>query len=593
MPRPEEDKESKKGKGNYHSDKDTPNQEHDSNRNLSSVVVTNPLAGPLSWRHEGYRRVKLFPWWLRYNFGIAREAALKDKIIKLASDVGGLEHNWTSRVLRHAVSEFSKKGLGSDYYGYHNIDHELEAVYFTLLAVTTKRVGGRSGNGISNSNNNNNNNNNNNSSTSTSSMPTADNSTNEAKEGSTNSVKTKISQEDIKYLFTAALFHDYDPLKQFDKPHEDSVEWFLRNDKKILRFIKDIGIDLNIVLALIHRTAYPFKGTIAENAKARMQKLFTLAGIPQSDTPRREHYENVGWFLSVSERIAGYALGNFEHAMELARRNAHALGWHPSRINEESVKYFSSLKEEKEMFEYVFEGLDDKNKNNFYNNVQAFRDAWQKELVIRNSIITGQITLVPAVERIAEYEDNNKRQQLIESILEIYRNLPSPVRINEKKFKKTISNIDTIIITLRINDKSGEIVGYVKGGRLENYELRRGTHDENLGKKNTAYMEYISIKPSYWGAAGGHLMRIEFLKETKHRGYRFVSSYVHRNVIQNRINAGENIEIVQKYDPDKLDYYRIDLSKLDVERLLPQPLSSKIVQPDAGLDENSPSPILE
>ena len=35
----------------------------------------------------------------------------KDKIIKLASDVGGLQHNWTSRVLRHAVSEFSKKGL--------------------------------------------------------------------------------------------------------------------------------------------------------------------------------------------------------------------------------------------------------------------------------------------------------------------------------------------------------------------------------------------------------------------------------------------------------------------------------------------------
>ena len=36
--------------------------------------------------------------------------------------------------VRHAVSEFSKKGLGADYYGYHNIDHELEAAYFTLLA---------------------------------------------------------------------------------------------------------------------------------------------------------------------------------------------------------------------------------------------------------------------------------------------------------------------------------------------------------------------------------------------------------------------------------------------------------------------------
>jgi hypothetical protein len=39
-----------------------------------------------------------------------------------------------------------------------------------------------------------------------------------------------------------------------------------------------------------------------------------------------------------------------------------------------------------------------------------------------------------------------------------------------------------------------------------------------------------------------------------------VSSYVHRNVIELRINRGENIEIIQKYDPDKLDYYRYDLS---------------------------------
>jgi hypothetical protein len=39
-----------------------------------------------------------------------------------------------------------------------------------------------------------------------------------------------------------------------------------------------------------------------------------------------------------------------------------------------------------------------------------------------------------------------------------------------------------------------------------------------------------------------------------------VSSYVHRNVIQHRINRGENIQTIQKYDPDKLDYYRYDLS---------------------------------
>ena len=43
----------------------------------------------------------------------------------------------------------------------------------------------------------------------------------------------------------------------------------------------------------------------------------------------------------------------------------------------------------------------------------------------------------------------------------------------------------------------------------------------------------------------------------------YVSSYVHRNVLQHRIERGENIEVVQRYDPDKLDYYRIDLTSLD------------------------------
>jgi len=518
----------------------TNDQSYGNNGDLHPVA--NPLAQPISWRHTVSKRLKLFPWWLYYNIGIAKEAVLRDKIIQLGTSIG-LQDKWISRVLRHAVSEFSKKGLGSDYYGYHNIDHELEAAYFTLVSA----------NGI-------------------------------ILHGQVNNKDAKFGQDDIKYLFVAALFHDYDPLKQFDKPHEDSVEWFLRNDKRIKRFIEDIEIDIDIVIAIIHRTAYPFRGKIAEHAKERMQELFTHAGIPENDV-KREHYERLGWFLSVSERIAGYALGNFERAMELARRNAHALGWHPSLINEESVKYFSSLKEEKEMFEYVLGDVPETYKNNFFNNIQAFREAWQQEIDIRNSIRTGKIIILPVVE---ERVENKVNDHLIESILNIYRELPAPIRINEKKFRNTLSDSNTILITLRINDKSGEIVGYAKGGSLENYHLRRGTYDENLGKNNTAYMEYISIKPGYWGARGGHLLRVEFLKQAKQRGYAFVTSYVHRHVIDHRINEGEEIEIVQKYDPDKLDYYRIDLSKLVIHTIA-QP---KVLQADLGLDENFP-PVVE
>ena len=511
------------------------------NEHVHPVIVANPLAQPLSWQNGLYKRLKLFPWWLRYNIGVAEEAVLKDKIIHLGTSVG-LQDKWINRILRHAVSEFSKKGLGSDYYGYHNIDHELEAAYFTLLVV--------SNNGANSVVNNN------------------------------SKIYTKLVQDDIKYLFVAALFHDYDPLKQFDKPHEDSVEWFLRNDKRIKRFIDDIEINIDIVIALIYRTAYPFRGKIAEQAKKRMQELFTDAGILESDTLKRKHYERLGWLLSVSERIAGYALGNFERARELARRNAHALGWHPSLINEESVKYFSALKEEKEVFEYVLDGLPEIYKNNFFNSIQAFREAWQQEIDIRNSIRAGKTTLVPIVENCVD--DNKDNQYLVESIVDIHRQLPAPIRVDEKKFVSTLSDSNTILITLRINDTSGDIVGYVKGGPLENYQLRRGTHDENLGKNNTAYMEYMSIRPGYWGVTGGHLLRLEFLKHSRHRGYSFVTSYVHRQVIVHRIKEGEDIEIVQKYDPDKLDYYRIDLRKLVIDRAVPP---SKVLEADPGLDE--------
>ena len=493
-----------------------------SRNDLPSLV--NPLAEPLPVYYEFYKRLKLFPWWLQYNIGISKEAILKDKIIQLGTMMG-LQDRWIHRIIRHAVSEFSKKGLGSDYYGYHNIDHELEAAYFTLLAA---------------------------------------NGQNKEEEKANNN---KFSVDDIKYLFVASLFHDYDPLKQFDKPHEDAVEWFLRNDDKIKGFIKAVGINIDIVVAIIHRTAYPFRGKIAEHAEKRMEELFTYAGIADHDTKTRKHYQDLGWFLSVSERIAGYALGGLERSMELARTNAHALGWHPSRINEESVKYFSILKEEKEMFERVLCAVPDGYRKNFYDNVAAFKEAWANEIEIRNSIRRGKMSLISIVEKTIEHEEVVLEPTVRESVLNIHRELHLPVGIkDEKRFRKSLNRSDTILITLRVvkddNDKFGEIVGYAKGGPLENYNLRRGTHDKNWGKKNTAYMEWISIKPGYWGETGGHILRIEFLKEAKRRGYSYITSYVHRNVIMQRVNKGENIEIVQKYDPDMLDYYRVNVSMM-------------------------------
>ena len=39
------------------------------------------------------------------------------------------------QLLDYTVDLFNKNGLSSDYYGYHNIDHELEVTYVTLMSA--------------------------------------------------------------------------------------------------------------------------------------------------------------------------------------------------------------------------------------------------------------------------------------------------------------------------------------------------------------------------------------------------------------------------------------------------------------------------
>src|SRR5690606_17391645 len=113
---------------------------------------------------------------------------------------------------------------------------------------------------------------------------------------------------------------------------------------------------------------------------------------------------------------------------------------------------------------------------------------------------------------------------------------------------------------LRIESSKGKIVGYAKGGPLEQYLLRPGTVDPYFGLMNTAYLEGVSVTEGFWGGMGGHFLRIKFLNEAINDGYSFVTGYAHRDVILQRKKKLELIEIVQRHDPDKLDYYRIDLN---------------------------------
>ncbi len=492
------------------------------------------LIKPFPWWYELYKRIRLFPWWTRYNIGLTKEASHKDKIIELVASMD-FDIKASSRIIRHAVSEFSKHGLGSDYPGYHTINHNLEVAYISVLSAVNQKI------------------------------------------------ENKMSEKDIKNLFVAALFHDFDPKKEFEKPNEDNIELFIRNDQKLAKLIDSFEIDLNIVIALIHRTTFPFIGTQKEHALKRMQELFSLTGIHKDDTITRQHYEKLGLFLSICDRIAGYCLGDFKYAKELARRNARGMGWHSQVINEKSVEYFSALKQkdEKHSFEKIIHSLPVEYKKNFFDNVEGFREAWQNELEIKALLRKKVLNLVTVVENIGN--DRNKRnEKTFDTIMKIRQEYCSPTNFNDREFHKSLYDTGTILITLRINNELGEIVGYVKGGPLEKHKprrgtndenlgkmnaihmesLRRGTNDENLGKMNTVFMEWMAIKTGYLGEMGGHMLRSEFLKEARRRGYTYATSYYQRELIIHRKNKGEPIEIVQQYDAAMIDYYRIDLSQL-------------------------------
>ena len=211
------------------------------------------------------------------------------------------------------------------------------------------------------------------------------------------------------------------------------------------------------------------------------------------------------------------------------------------------------------MLDFVLQGISEKYKENFQNNIDKFKELFLKEIEIRNAVRKREINLLFIS------EDKNINQITLNEILSLYKELNNPIEINnEKKFARSTKHSKTILVTLRLNEINGTVIGFAKGGPLEYYKLRRGTVEENFGQKNTIFLERINIKTGYWGESGGHNLRMKFLTEAKRNGYKYVTGYVHRDVLIRRLNNAEPIKIIQKYDPDKLDYYRLSLDNFKI-----------------------------
>ena len=434
----------------------------------------------------------------------ANTHSMRNEILSLMTQ-HGLEDDCYLEMLDYTIDLFESRGLGTEYYGYHNINHELEVTYVSLLAINQEKI--------------------------------------------------QFTEEDKKYLYVAALFHDFDPQKNVDKPHEKSVLEFILKDKKLRQFMADAKIDLEIIKVLILRTTYPWSGDIRKEAEKEIKKCFETSELTKNDQQLQQHIMEIGWYLSVVDRIGGYALGDFTKAMEMAKMNAHALAWRPSIIMRTAVAYFEEiLNKETGMSKEILKALPKEMRKNFFDTVLSFMRIRQQEVTIQADYAYENLKLIPTIE-------NQKQQadpEFIQTLFDIFLELPKPLQFGKENFKESIMEPETIINTLRLNNSNGEIVGFSKGGPLEKYQLREEIRDENYGLKNTIFLEPLALKMGYWGLRGGSEMRHMFIMQAHSMKYKYMTSFALRDVIKARIDK-EEAEFVALFDPERWDYYRIKL----------------------------------
>ena len=160
----------------------------------------------------------------------------------------------------------------------------------------------------------------------------------------------------MNYLYASALLHDFDPAKAMDKPHEKNVIDFISKNKTIQQLLKQANLDPLLICALISRTVYPYTGDIMTATDKLIQNYFRKSTIKKNEESQK-HFQMLGHFLSVSDRIGGYSLGDFDKAMEMAKMNAHSSSWHPALIVRRSVNFFEDmLNTEPDMCQRVLNG---------------------------------------------------------------------------------------------------------------------------------------------------------------------------------------------------------------------------------------------
>ena len=192
-------------------------------------------------------------------------------------------------------------------------------------------------------------------------------------------------------------------------------------------------------------------------------------------------------------------------------------------------------------------------RKNFLDNIVGFMKLRQEEIQIYNQFVYDGLPLVPCIEK------NVINDEVSDVLLSIYKELPKPLQFTRDDFIESISDPDTILNTLRVGNSKGPIIGFAKVGPLEKYHFDFDFEDKNRGKNNTVFLEPVAIKNGYWGFHGGREIRQLFMMQVQSKGYKFMTSFAMRDVIDERKENDKNVVFVKKFDPERWDYFRVKL----------------------------------
>ena len=427
---------------------------------------------------------------------------LRPKIISLLHDCN-IEESCFVDMLDYAIKLFNDNDMGVDYYGYHNIDHELEVTYVTLLAMLKKYQEG------------------------------------------------KITKHELEHLYVSALLHDFDPSKNVDKPHEYAVLQFISADDTMIKYLDRGSIDVNVISILILRTTYPWSGKNKDDALLLIEDFFKKSNI--TNTEQKEHVLLLGNMLSLTDRISTYAMSDFNHSMRRAKMNAHSLGWSLMWTVRRSVTYFEALLDER-LSQDILKSIPKPMRRNFMNTVQSFISLRRKEISIQADHIYESLKMQPVIEQM----NTRTGDDFIATLKSLYEELPLPLQFDKENFEDSICDDNFIINTFRVGGHKGEIVGFAKGGPIEEYKFKQELNDINNGLRNTIFLEPIIMGRGYWGFRGT-AMRNMFILQASSKEYTFLTSFGLRSDIEKKEVGYETAEFVTKFDPERWDYYRITL----------------------------------